>query len=175
MALVQCPECRGKVSTVAQACPHCGMVGPFHEEESVLKSDLELELNAGSQALSKEDDEEGASIDSAAEPRTVPEWKLDDRPLVIHFKIEEAIVAENAIRRAGNSGLLSPSDVRQRGKVKELRKLLVPVPLFEATITTHWKAEKAEIGTLRTQHAGRLIWKPVSGTPDDRSRTVSLY
>ena len=32
MALTTCPECEGKVSTEAQACPHCGMPGPFGVE-----------------------------------------------------------------------------------------------------------------------------------------------
>ena len=33
MALIQCPECNGKVSTAAPACPHCG--APFNSPPSL--------------------------------------------------------------------------------------------------------------------------------------------
>jgi hypothetical protein len=28
MALIQCPECNGQLSTAAESCPHCGMANP---------------------------------------------------------------------------------------------------------------------------------------------------
>jgi hypothetical protein len=33
MALVECDECGGQVSSVAGSCPHCGKEGPFTWEE----------------------------------------------------------------------------------------------------------------------------------------------
>lgn len=30
MALIDCPDCRGKLSTAAASCPHCGYRPPHH-------------------------------------------------------------------------------------------------------------------------------------------------
>ena len=50
MALTTCPECEGKVSTEAQACPHCGMPGPFRTEEPEDEPQHTLEPVAGDPA-----------------------------------------------------------------------------------------------------------------------------
>lgn len=34
MSLMQCPDCDGKVSTQASACPHCGRLVKFHEKQT---------------------------------------------------------------------------------------------------------------------------------------------
>lgn len=38
MALITCPECGGKVSSTASACPHCGYVFSEEEKEKLISS-----------------------------------------------------------------------------------------------------------------------------------------
>lgn len=52
MALIQCPDCRGSVSDVAPACPHCGRPNaaapPVKTELSGLARFLDPKANARS-------------------------------------------------------------------------------------------------------------------------------
>src|SRR6266851_1951335 len=97
MALKQCRECGGKVSTAANTCPHCGIATPTQTDRqraeathkravSGIKSFLWLLVIVGAAAFFLRDGEkrspQGIEEARAAEPQTPaqPQPKLQPKP-----------------------------------------------------------------------------------------------
>lgn len=78
-------------------------------------------------------------------------------PRIVPFEVEPDQMTSKVLAHM-KAGLLTPSDVPEAGSIQTLKKLLVPVRVFSAAITSNWTAESGKLMANK-----RVQWSPISG------------
>ncbi len=179
MALISCPDCGGKLSTQASACPHCGRPVTVNETQSIGSKaatnigpcpDLPADLSIGSQVTNWFGD---AAFDGYfnSEENAMPNYASGNVHIILHKKgINIAGKMYQSFLKIHNQQIINSQAVKRTALIQESKSvagramvgglILGPVGAIVGGLTG--------LGTAPTAYDGCLVvnyWDSDSRTP----------